>query len=60
MNLKKVKKVKKNRPTEEIEKDIRNLMEKLYGENLKDKPLYNKEKYQEKAKRLKEFHSWYR
>ena len=50
---------KKNRPTEEVEQDLKKHMEKLYSKP-KKKNGYNKKDYEEKAKRLKEFHSWYR
>ena len=50
---------KKNRPTEEVEEDIKQYMEKLYR-SPKKKSGYSKKAYEEKAKRLKEFHSWYR
>ena len=53
-------KKKKNRPGEEVEQDIRQHMEKLYGKPKKKKSNYSKEAYKEKAKRLKEFHSWFR
>ena len=50
----------KNRPVEEIEQDIRKHMDKLYQEPVEKKSNYDKEAYQEKAKRLKEYHNWYR
>ena len=53
-------KKKRNRPLEEVEDDIRALMERLYNNKPKKKSSYNKKTYEEKAKRLKEFHSWFR
>ena len=54
MSLKK----KKNRPAEEVDQDIKDHMDKLYSQKKKpfDINKYNKER----AKKLKEFHSWYR
>ena len=50
---------RKDTPGEEVEEDIKEYMKKLYG-NPKKKSGYSKKAYEEKAKRLKEFHSWYR
>ena len=54
MSLKKKNKI---RPSEEVEVDIKIHLEKLYG---KKKPFDISKYNKERAKKLKEFHSWYR